>query len=183
MNTSSLILVDMDGVIADFDTGFERVWRERYPSRLLVELSERKSAKIADDYPSGYKEDIRRLLTSTGFIEELPEVHGAIPALNDMLSRGFLVYICSNPLPAFENNVLEKYQWVESHLGKDWTRRMIITKDKTLIKGQYLIDNAPEVNGVLDPTWEHIIFDRPYNRNDRQGKRRLTWSNWKDVLL
>jgi len=30
------------------------------------------------------------------------------------------------------------------------------------------------------PSWEHIFYDRPYNRD--MEKRRLTWENWKDVL-
>ncbi len=34
----------------------------------------------------------------------------------------------------------------------------------------------------LPPTWEHVLYDHAYNRAEN-SKRRLTWANWKDVLL
>jgi 5'-nucleotidase len=59
--------------------------------------------------------------------------------------------------------------------------RIILTKDKTLIKADYIIDDKPEISGVENmPAWEHIIFDRPYNR--QVNKRRITWETWKDVM-
>jgi hypothetical protein len=45
-----------------------------------------------------------------------------------------------------------------------------------------LIDDKPEITGVeKEPTWEHILYDRPYNRGI--NKRRITWGNWKDILF
>ena len=37
----------------------------------------------------------------------------------------------------------------------------------------FLVDDCPEVAGVLVPTWEHIIFDAPYNAT--AAGRRLNW--------
>ena len=45
-----------------------------------------------------------------------------------------------------------------------------------------LIDNKPVITGVeAHPEWEHILYDRPYNRE--VNKRRITWENWRDILL
>ena len=69
--------------------------------------------------------------------------------------------------------MLEKYEWVENYLGDAWVKRIILTRDKTLIKGDYLIDDKPVITGVeRSPEWEQIVYDRPYNRD--VNKKRLT---------
>jgi 5'-nucleotidase len=70
---------------------------------------------------------------------------------------------------------------VEKNLGPDWVKRVILTKDKTLVKADFLIDDKPEITGAeAVPVWEHILYDRPYNRG--ANRKRLTWANWKEVL-
>ena len=100
----------------------------------------------------------------------------------EMISMGLEVFICTSPISAYKNCVLEKYEWVDRVLGSDWVKRIIMTKDKTFVKAEYLIDDKPEITGVENPpSWEHILYDRPYNKG--MNKRRLTWENWKDVIL
>ena len=76
---------------------------------------------------------------------------------------------------------MEKLSWVERHLGREFMLRTILTRDKTLVRGNVLIDDKPEVKGVMTPEWEHILFDLPCNRNV-PSKRRLTWKNYRGVL-
>ena len=106
---------------------------------------------------------------------------GGKEALTEMKEKGHIVFLCTSPLTEYTNCILEKYQWVDEHLGFDWTKKIIITKDKTLVRGDYLIDDNPNPKGALAPAWEHIIYDFPYNR-EIKDKRRLTWENWKEVL-
>lgn len=89
--------------------------------------------------------------------------------------------ICTAPLSQYENCVLEKYRWVEKHLGRDFVSKIILTRDKTLIRGDILIDDRPEITGIIEPAWEHIVFNLPYNKNV-SGKRRIAWENWRSVL-
>lgn len=51
----------------------------------------------------------------------------------------------------------EKRQWVENHFGKLAYKRLILTPNKGLLKGKYLIDDRT-VNGVDDFEGEHIHF-------------------------
>lgn len=104
-----------------------------------------------------------------------------LEALTEMSEKSKEVFICTNPLSKYENCVLEKYRWVDDHLGKEWIKRIIVTKDKTIIRGDILIDDKPEIKGVETLSWEHIIFTQPYNLSVN-SKRRLTWQNWKSVL-
>jgi len=73
--------------------------------------------------------------------------------------------------------VPENYTWIERHFSKEWVKRIIVTKDKTLVSGDYLIDDRPNPEkGVLDPLWEHILFHQKYNKSIT--KERIC--NWKE---
>jgi 5'-nucleotidase len=175
-----LVLVDQDAVVADFDGGFELIWRERYPDRPFVEPAARRSFYIRDDYPAEYGDEIRAIHTAEGFISGLAPVQGALDALRAMLVVGHDVRICTSPLSTFRFCVTEKFQWVHDHLGADWVNRLIITKDKTLVRGDVLIDDKPEVTGALVPLWEHLVFEAPYNVG--APGRHINWGNWRGVL-
>jgi 5'-nucleotidase len=79
------------------------------------------------------------------------------------------------PLPMYEHCVKEKYDWVAQHLGKEWTMRINLMNDKTLIRGDLLIDDKPKITGLLTPEWQHIIYDAPYNRG--VPGPRMTWDD------
>lgn len=110
-----------------------------------------------------------------------PPIEGGLEALCALASQGQMVFICTSPLSQYDPCVLEKYQWVDRHLGKDWVRRVILTPDKTMVKSDFLIDDKPEITSVATPSWEHILYTQPYNQQIT-SKRRLTWQNWRAVL-
>jgi 5'-nucleotidase len=98
-----------------------------------------------------------------------------------MLDAGHDVRICTAPLSRFTNCVGEKFQWVVNHLGPSWVERIVLTKDKSLVRGDVLIDDKPEVTGSLVPSWQHLVFEAPYNTV--AIGRRINWSNWQQVEL
>jgi 5'-nucleotidase len=108
-------------------------------------------------------------------------VVGAVNALNEILAEGISLFICTSPLTRYENCVLEKYRWVEEHLGQEFTDRIILTKDKTLVVGDVLIDDKPTIRGIGTPHWRHIVFDQTYNR--QADGARMNWENWREALL
>jgi len=176
------ILIDMDGVIADFDGEFLKRWRERYPDKFYVPLEKRTTFYVKEQYPDELKPLASEIIWGLGFFRDMMPVNGARDALFEMDKMGFEVFICTSPLSTYKNCVLEKYEWVDKILGPDWVKRIILTKDKTLVKADYLIDDKPKITGVENtPIWEHIVYDRPYNKD--VNNRRLTWENWKEVML
>ena len=175
------ILVDMDGVLADFESEFLKRWRERHPDKYYIPLEERTTMYVKDQYPDELKPLVVEIVLEQGFFRDIVPVNGGREALFEMEKMGLEVFICTSPLAAYQNCVLEKFEWVDRELGPQWVKRIVLTKDKTLVKGDYLIDDKPEIKGVESmPDWEHILYDCPYNMN--VSKRRLTWKNWKDVL-
>ena len=175
-----IILVDMDNVIVEFEKSVIEFLNKERPEKKDVFERERKKFKISDEHPD-MKSIIKERVAEKGFTLNLIPVKGSIEALKEIEDMGHKVFICTSPLTRYENNVLEKYMWVEKNMGHEWTKKMILTKDKTLLKGDILIDDKPEIEGVENPNWEHIIFDRSYNKHIKD-KKRITWDNWKEVL-
>ena len=176
-----IVLVDMDGVIADFDGGFLDGWRRAHPERAHVPREARTRFRLIDQYPPEEIERVRGVYCAPGFFRGLAPVPGGLDALREMRDAGHEVLLCTSPLERYRNCVLEKYEWVEAHLGVEWTHHMVLTRDKTLVHGDLLIDDNPRIEGRLGPRWEHVLYDQPYNRAVR-GHRRLTWASWREVL-
>jgi len=175
-----IILVDMDDVLVEFEKKIIELIIERYPEKKDLFKEERSNFKLTEEYPE-FKELIKEIESQKGLTENLEPVKGSEKALKEMRKLGHEVFICTSPLTNYKNNVSEKYKWVEKNFGEEWTKKIILTKDKTLIKGDILIDDNPEINGLKEPEWEQVIFDRPYNRHIK-NKKRLNWDNWKEVL-
>jgi 5'-nucleotidase len=172
----------MDGVLADFETGFLEIWQTQYPERSFIPIHERKTFFIAEQYPLEFKAHVYSVFTSQFFYRKLKPIPGGREALLEMKKLGLEVVICTSPLTEYTYCVPEKYEWIEEHLGKAWVDKIVITKDKTLVKGDFLIDDKPEITGSDTPQWEHILYDQPYNRH-LSLQRRLTWDNWKSIIL
>ena len=65
--------------------------------------------------------------------------------------------------------------------GSD-SARMIITRDKTQVQGDILVDDKPRVSGSRTPSWKHVLFSQSYNQG-MEGKGRLSvWTEWADTL-
>lgn len=175
-----LFLIDQDGVLADFEHGFHAAWQAKGYAYQALPIAERRTFYVRDDYPKHLRAEVDSIYTAQGFYLNLPPIKGATQAMSDLLVLGHDVRICTSPLNAYRYCITEKYEWVERHLGSDWVARIIVTKDKTLVQGDVLVDDKPEVTGSLTPAWHHVIFDQPYNR--QVGGTRMTWENWREVL-
>lgn len=179
-----LILLDMDGPLADLEKGLLDNWKRLYPRAFFVPVEKRTSFYPTDDYPKRLHKKLTNMCRAPGFFLNLPPTPGALRAVKKILALGHDVRFCTSPmLEYYENCVSEKYQWIELHLGRKFLGRMIQTSDKTLARGDILIDDKPVITGSLEPAWEHIMFDAPYNGHIKD-KKRLDWTNfdWKNIL-
>lgn len=179
--TKKIILVDMDGVIADFEQGFLHEWKKKFPHHPYIPLEKRKTCRIIDDYSNELGKDVESIYTAPGFFYSLPPIEGAKEALIKMQQSAHDVFICTKSISNFENCILEKYQWIAQHLGYEWTKKIIVARDKTLIYADFLIDDKSEITGLKKPYWKYVLFDKPYNRNVNTEPR-ITWETWEKIL-
>lgn len=179
---NKIILIDMDGVLADFESAFLERFRAKFPQHTYIPINKRVEFHIHKDYPKELQEDVLSIYTSAGFFQNLPAIDGAVSAVKEIEKKGHYVYFCTTSINQYVNCVLEKYKWIEQKFGYEWTKKIILTKDKTLVYGDILIDDKPEHTGSKAPSWAHHLYDAPYNRHV-DDKPRLTWKNWEQVLV
>lgn len=175
------ILIDMDGVICDYTEHMLELATGRFslPRLRASEVSEFYTERM---FPPEYHAPVDELSLEEEFFLNLPPIHGSIEAINEMLENPALsVWICSSPKKTSDHCHSEKFLWLRKHFGQAFAERLILSRDKTLVSGDFLIDDKPIICGERTPEWEHVIFDQPYNR-DIQEKKRLDWHNWREVL-
>lgn len=83
-----------------------------------------------------------------GFFAGLEPISGAIEAVEALLaSPCYDPYILTAPSVLNPLCYTEKRLWVEQHLGLDMTRKLIIALDKSLLRGDLLVDDFAEGRG------------------------------------
>jgi 5'(3')-deoxyribonucleotidase len=123
------IYIDMDNTICDFKSAFEKAIKE--------------TPTIA--FPH----------CQYGFFSNLEPITGAIEAVNKLREQ-FDVYILTRPSVRNPLCYTEKRIWIEKYFGLEFCEKLILCCNKTLLKGDYLIDDTPwKFEGV------QILFGSP----------------------
>ncbi|MEM7607799.1 MAG: hypothetical protein AAF411_20795 [Myxococcota bacterium] len=99
-----------------------------------------------------------------GFYKNLRPVRGAIDAVRE-LARLADVWILTAPSVYNPLSYTEKRLWVEKHLGFDMCHRLILSPDKSLLRGDVLVDDRADSH-----------------RQDRFEGRLILFRNWRDAL-
>lgn len=173
-------MFDQDGVLANYTKAHLEAIAEEFPELPRYIPEEVSHFNTEEIFPVEYHARIEALALRPGFFRNLEPIPGAIITLRKLLADGYDVRICTAPKKIFNNCVAEKFAWVEEYLGQEFVERIVLTRDKTLVHGDILVDDKPEVTGVCTPTWTHVLYDQPYNRHS--NKLRLTWANYQEVL-
>lgn len=179
-NGEITVLVDQDGVIADWQHTYDMLLAQQMPHVAIIPREEIKIFKAQKLYAPEHHAGIAKMMNTPGFYRNLLPIEGAVKALKEMKAAGYNVRICTAPYVTHETCASEKMQWVGEHLGEEWKELMVITSDKTLVRGDILIDDKPKISGSMDPMWKHVVFDAPYNRHVEI--RLNKWSDWTNVL-
>ena len=132
MNKNKIVYFDMDNVLVDFQSGIDRLNKqtlEEYKDRL-------------DEVP--------------GIFSLMDPIDGAIEAMYK-ISEEYDVYILSTAPWKNPSAWTDKANWVQKYLGKIGYKRLILSHNKNLNKGDYLIDDRTK-NGADKFEGEHVHF-------------------------
>ncbi len=175
-----IILVDMDGVLANF---VQRVWQEYekrfHPLHIPMDsldqfmIEEFLSKKLGDPQVAKH---VQTIYNEKGFFANLEPISGAIDAIQNLITKGHEIVICTTPLLSNRYCVYEKIEWVERYFGIAVRNKMVQTKDKSLVVGSILIDDHPMPVNAHRAQWSQVVFDQPYNKNILDLPR-ITWDN------
>lgn len=116
------LFIDMDGVLCDYLGAFQK------------ELKSNRHQKFPQ--------------SRWGFFLNLEPMPGAIEAVN-LLQQNYDVWILSRPSVQNISCYSEKAYWVKNHLGFEMQEKLILCTNKSLLKGDYLIDDTTD-HGQLD---------------------------------
>ncbi|XP_071975944.1 5'(3')-deoxyribonucleotidase, mitochondrial [Engystomops pustulosus] len=185
------VLVDMDGVLADFEGGFLKKYRALYPKEPYIDLEDRRGFWVSEQYEKlkpGLSEKAMSIWEAKNFFLDLDPIDGAVEALKEMSRLPSTdVFICTSPIKRYQFCPYEKYAWVERHFGHEFLEQIILTRDKTVVCADLLIDDRPDITGAEpNPRWEHILFTACHNRHlsmTPPHRRLPSWrEDWKELL-
>ena len=118
-----IVYVDMDGVLVDFQSGIDQLdstTLEQYKGQL-------------DNVPN--------------IFSTMKPIDGAIDAFKKLTSK-YDVYLLSTSPWDNPSAWRDKVVWVQKNLGTYGYKRLILSHNKNLNKGDYLIDDRPKSNGA-----------------------------------
>ena len=126
----ALIYVDMDNVIVDFKSALRK---------------------------RGLHEDTKNADDIEGIFSEMDPMPGAIEGYKKLVDMGHDVYILSTAPWNNPSAWSDKLLWVKEYLGEVAYKRLILSHNKNLNKGDFLIDDRPH-NGAEHFEGEWIKF-------------------------
>ena len=128
-----ILYIDMDGVLVNFQTGIDK----------LTE-SERQMYK-------GEEKNVPNIFS------KMEPIEGAIEAYK-ILAEKYDTYILSTAPWNNETALGDKVAWAKKYLGDTIYKRLILSHNKHLNEGHYLIDDRPDKNGAGSFKGELIHF-------------------------
>lgn len=116
LNEKKIVFIDMDDTICDYTNHYKKM--------------------------SQLNPDVKYPQSKEGFFLNLKPLEGAIESVNK-LREVFDVYILTSP--SYKNPLCytEKRIWIENHFDLDFCQKLIISPNKNLLMGDYLIDDIP----------------------------------------
>ncbi len=168
-----VVLVDMDGVIADFDG--EALSRMAALTPGFLRQPERTNFYVAEDYPD-HIDALKAISREKGFFAALPLAERAMEGWERILDLGYYPQICTSPIRSNPHSGPEKLAWLDRHFapvfGKHLVDEAIVTSEKHHYSGIALIDDRPVIEHSADAKWQHVVFDKPYNQNGAEPRLR-----------
>lgn len=131
LKNRKIVYIDLDDVTFNFTKAFTSVAEKEW-----TDGSEKKVPK--------------------GFFQELEPIDGAIEAITK-LSQYYNVFFLSTPQWSNPDCWMEKRISVGNHFADLMFKKLILTHDKTLLKGHYLIDDRIQ-DGISKFEGQHIHF-------------------------
>jgi len=143
VNKRKVVLIDMDRVLCNYEKSY-RLWKRCYP---MVEWPQ----------------------SQPGMFLTLEPIEGGIESVKKLMDH-YDVYILTRPSTMNPYNYSEKRVWIEYYFGVEFCKKLILCYDKSMVKGDYLIDDN------LHPGFEgkHIHFET---------ERFPDWKSVMDYLL
>lgn len=178
-----LILIDVDSVVADFDSFIIDKYNETHsPTINSIVKVDGGLLKVHPLQLDNLREGVNEVMCKPGFFADIPIIPGAKDAVYGMLELGHTIYFCTSPKLSNPTCADDKLKWIAEHFDYGLSKKTIITKDKTLVYGDILIDDRINIPGHMEPFWTHVLFNTPYNEHINDDRIHFSWKTWQRDL-
>jgi 5'-nucleotidase len=180
-----ILLIDMDNTLNQFWIEFQNFYNFHYSLNgseepLHIEKEGLIEYEILKNYLPDVPEEIRHVKRDKIFHSEFfwseQRPYKNIEEVVGNLYDKYNVYIITSPWTSSPRCYEEKQRWVSKHLPFFDLNKIIFTRDKWLVKCDYIVDDAPFYLERED--CKTIAMDYIYNRHISVSYRA---DNWKDI--
>jgi len=163
------ILIDMDDVLADAEGRFNE-WYER-DFGVHYTKEDIKGTKLHLVVPEEHRKIVKEYPQNKDFFKDLDVIENSREMVEQLNNR-FDVYIASAAME-FPYSLPHKYEWLDKHFPFIHWKRRIFCGDKSVLKGDVLIDDHDFNLSVFEG--RSIMFSAAHNANDTKYERLNNW--------
>lgn len=182
-----VLLLDMDGPLADFDQAFWDFCKGRGFSFDIESLdSPGRRRFLTDNMPEKFERIYARNWVNNGenrWFRDLPPTVGAIDGTYELMEM-FDVWVCTKPLEVCSTCRDDKGAWIKRYLP-ELEDKLIIAPNKGMIRGKILLDDAIKPAWLDYAEWHPVVFPSGFNGkgSDWEGMDSWTWGDPVQALL
>lgn len=168
------ILVDMDDTLINLLSSWVEWLNKQYGTN--VEAKNIESWNVDEFFPTIQKKDVYSPLYKNSFWRTVKPKEDAIKYLKLLFKDGHDVYVATNS--NYETlKIKMKYVLFRYFPFITW-EKVIVLKNKSLLRADYLIDDAP--HNLVGGSYKKILINMPHNKDfNENGIFRV--SNWKEI--
>ncbi len=182
-SSGPIVLVDCDGVLADFIGGVLPLVNEQTGREFTHEDVDQFNFSTALGLDTHDAAKVKRRIAERGFAEHLRPFDGALEAMRSLNSIA-RVFVVTSPWNSSETWTYEREAWLRWHFDIR-SSRVIHTSAKYLVRGDVFIDDKTD---AVEEWRRHnsgfgIRWNTPHNRNDEiENATVVTTNDWSRVI-
>ena len=164
------LLLDMDDVTVLMSPTWLRIYNEEWNDK--VHVDDLTSWNTTEFVKPECGQAIYEIYHRDGFFLDLPEVPGAVEAINRLRDKGHEIVFVSHAPDQSATAHRDKYRWLAARFPWFTTENLILTKRKDLVRGDVLFDDGPiylesfqKHQHFDEPDQITVAMDRPYNKD------------------
>jgi len=159
--------IDMDQVLNNLNKKWFKTYNEKYNDNLTME--DVTAWNMLNFVKPECGRDIFKILATPGFFRDL-EIQPNAQEVVEWLCKYYDVYVVS---AAHYANTGDKGLWLKEFFPFIKYENIIFCNDKSLIRMDYLIDDAP--HNLIDFTGKKLLFDSHHNQGEDRFPRMKGW--------
>lgn len=176
-----IVLLDVDGVIADFSAEYYRLACQ-IAHRTLTGPEEWDDwdMKVALGLNEQEVRYIHTHLNRPGVAEGFSPYYGAVDGVHELMRKEICdLYFLTSPIETSPTWCHDRTMWLVAHFGLEQGRKVIHTHYKHLVKGDFFIDDRPSnvTNwGGANAGGTPLLWDMRFNRGFHHLTRVYGWT-------